>query len=209
MAQAFVLFPVETVALGFLLWSAYCSHIHCRAECQSVSGCTQHRPAMMRMQEDGDWLLNCCLCIHHSPKWRIRAKCCLLGFCLEVKMFTLTGFKEQKSLHVGIVLQHICHICSHFISECPSSILSQSSSCLSVSGSCGWAAIIVSGLLQFGKAVQMLRVLFNASDLRCSKISVSHEQMPHNGTASQAASAALHSPLAAVRGKEVQIILFQ
>lgn len=92
-AQAFVLFPVETMVLGFLLWSAYCSHIHCRAECQSVSGCTQHRPANMLMQKDGDWLLNCCLCIHHSTKWRIRAKCYLLGFCPEVKMFTLTGFK--------------------------------------------------------------------------------------------------------------------
>lgn len=110
---------------------------------------------------------------------------------------------------MGIVLQHICRICSHFIPECPSSIVSQSSTYLSISGSCGWAAINVSGLLQFGKAVQMLRVLFNASDLRCSKVSVSHEHMPHNGTASQAASAALHSPLAAVRGKEMQIILFQ
>lgn len=52
-------------------------------------------------------------------------------------------------------------------------------------------------------------LLFNASDLRCSKISASHQQMPHNGSASQAASAALHSPLAAVRGKEMQMVLFQ
>lgn len=57
--------------------------------------------------------------------------------------------------------------------------------------------------------MQRLRILFNASDLRCSKISVSLEQMPHNGTASGAASAALHSPLAAVRGKEMHIILFK
>lgn len=65
------------------------------------------------------------------------------------------------------------------------------------------------GLLWFGKETWRLSFVFNTSDLLCFKISPSHEQMPHNGTASQAASTALHSPLAAVGEKAMQIILFQ
>lgn len=65
------------------------------------------------------------------------------------------------------------------------------------------------GLLWLGKEMWRLSFVFNTSDLLCFKISPSHEQMPRNGTASRAASTALHSPLAAVREKAMQIILFQ
>lgn len=96
--------------LRLIFWSGLLTAHIFTAECQSVSG-MQHRPAMMLMQRDGDWLLNCCLCIHHSPKCRIRAECYFLYFCLEVKMFTLTGFEKPKSLHVGSVLKtHLSHL---------------------------------------------------------------------------------------------------
>lgn len=65
------------------------------------------------------------------------------------------------------------------------------------------------GLLWPGREMWRLSFVFNTSDLLCSKISPSREQMPHNGTASRPASAALHSPLAAVGEKAMQIILFQ
>lgn len=92
------------------------------------------------------------------------------------------------------------HICSHSSS--------------SVFVPCRWGSVATDAIkrliiVAWKRNSETESFVFTTSDLHCSQISLSHEQMPLNGTASQATSTALHSPLAAVEDKEMQILLFQ
>lgn len=94
---------------------------------------------------------------------------------------------------------------SHFIPEHSSQFLLLPLRLCRADGAPWQQSPLSTGLLWLGKEMWGLSFVFNTSDLLCFKISPSQEQMPRNGTAGQAAPAALHSPLAAVREKQCRL----